>query len=79
MKKALLIAILAISPLALSACDDKTPGKITVIYGNEVAEAVYKCGNDEWVIQVLIDDNKEHGNCVSAGTAAKYKVGDTYP
>jgi len=76
-KKALLIAALAFSSLALVACGDAS-GKVTAIY-DTTTSYLYRCDKDQWAVVVLVKDNKEHANCVSAKIAAKYKVGDTYP
>lgn len=78
MKKALLIAALVFSSLALVAGCGEVSGKITAIY-DTTTSYLYRCEKDQWAIVVLVKDNKEHANCVSAKTAAKYKVGDTYP
>jgi len=63
----------------LAGCDGKTPGTVLNIYGTEATRGTTKCDTGDWSISVQKKDGKIANNCVSAETAAKYKVGDQYP
>lgn len=77
MRLTIAIAV-AIAAFSLSGCDDTTPGVVTAKYSTDTSY-LYKCAEDQWALVVVDDSNQEHGNCVSAKTAAKYAVGDQYP